>query len=252
MMTGIQLELIGDKYEIGVSKLSELHYIDMVKDYTRDAELILPEDDISNVGDYELTFIVKSKTKQLKKKMTVIVYDDIKPILVLTNNAITIKVSDSFNAIDYISQASDNVDGDMTNKVTVFSNVDTNKQGKYEVSYVLTDSSDNTTKKQLTVNVLKPNQSNVNESSHTQKENNQNTQSNSSTSKNPLSNSSGSIKVTASNKIFYFIDYGTSEETQQAALNYGNEQLGLKKAKGFSCNPIMNDNIYVGYEIVFF
>ena len=57
-------------------------------------------------------------------------------------NVITIYVGSSYNESGYT--ASDNCDGDITDKVQTEGNVDTSKAGVYEIKYTVTDSSNNT------------------------------------------------------------------------------------------------------------
>ncbi|SJZ51187.1 Chitinase [Pilibacter termitis] len=76
---------------------------------------------------------------------------DTKPILSGVMDA-TITVGDKFNALAGIT-ASDKEDGDLTAKIKVTGTVDTTKAGKYELTYSVTDSGNNTTTAKRVVTV---------------------------------------------------------------------------------------------------
>jgi chitinase len=76
---------------------------------------------------------------------------DTKPILSGVMDA-TITVGDKFNALAGIT-ASDKEDGDLTAKIKVTGTVDTTIAGKYELTYSVTDSGNNTTTAKRVVTV---------------------------------------------------------------------------------------------------
>ncbi|MCD7894316.1 MAG: M15 family metallopeptidase [Erysipelotrichaceae bacterium] len=75
------------------------------------------------------------------------------PILELTRQRIHVDVDASIDYISYISSAFDDEDGDMMDKV-MYNNIDTSETGKQIITYTLTDNADNTTMKQLIVDVV--------------------------------------------------------------------------------------------------
>ncbi|MDD4547958.1 MAG: DUF5011 domain-containing protein [Bacilli bacterium] len=74
-----------------------------------------------------------------------------KPII--TANNVSIYKNSSFKPLNHAS-AYDPWDGDLTNKITSTGNVDTLKVGTYVVTYSVTDSDNNTTTKNINVNVV--------------------------------------------------------------------------------------------------
>lgn len=75
-----------------------------------------------------------------------VLYNDIdNPTINLVGEDIMIYVGSKYEEPGY--NAIDNCDGDITNKVIVEGNVDTNKAGIYEIKYIVTDNSGNKTEK---------------------------------------------------------------------------------------------------------
>ena len=84
-----------------------------------------------------------SSHNQIRVERKIIFEDQESPSLTLKGgNVITIYVGSSYNESGYT--ASDNCDGDITDKVQTEGNVDTSKAGVYEIKYTVTDSSNNT------------------------------------------------------------------------------------------------------------
>lgn len=71
------------------------------------------------------------------------------PSIILTQDTITIEINNNYIEPGY--KAIDNIDGDITNKVTISNNITISIPGTYQVTYKVTDSSNNTTKIQRTV-----------------------------------------------------------------------------------------------------
>ena len=68
--------------------------------------------------------------------------DTVKPEIKLNGDAeITIYVGDSYQELE--ATASDNIDGDITDKIVISGEVDTNKVGEYAITYKVIDSSNN-------------------------------------------------------------------------------------------------------------
>lgn len=71
--------------------------------------------------------------------------DKVAPILILTQDKITIYQGDEINYLAFVKEASDNLEGDLTSKVK-YEEVDTNKVGEYFIDYEVSDSASNVTK----------------------------------------------------------------------------------------------------------
>ena len=112
----------------------------------KDIELTNTSNVNSNkLGDYEVIFESHEKYAiNSKKKVKVHVVDDEKPIITLKGeNEIIINYKEEYKEAGYT--ATDNYDGDITDKVTIQNNVDNTKLGNYEVIYKVIDSSNNET-----------------------------------------------------------------------------------------------------------
>ncbi len=98
--------------------------------------------DYKKLGEYNVIYTLKTDilNKYLVRK--VIVKDTTKPVITLNGSqTITLNVGSRYNEPGY--SASDNYDGDITDKVIVENNVDTSKKGEYNVVYKVKDSSGN-------------------------------------------------------------------------------------------------------------
>ena len=96
----------------------------------------------SKVGEYNVTYSTKDKKHHKKRKVVVI--DDVKPNLVLSNETVDLEYGSEYQ--DEGFAAIDNYDGDLTSKVEVVNHVDKDL-GNYYVEYTVSDSSGNTAKK---------------------------------------------------------------------------------------------------------
>ena len=82
------------------------------------------------------------------------VVDTTAPVLKVDSEArVEIYAGDNYSLPTYT--ATDNYDGDITNKVNVESNLNTKEAGTYEINYSVSDTSGNTTKDTITVKVKK-------------------------------------------------------------------------------------------------
>ena len=116
--------------------------------------------DTSKAGTYKLTLTVKdSKGDKAEKKVTVTVKQKVvKPEVkneapVITAKDITLNVGDKFNLADLQIKATDNEDGDLTDKVAVKGTVNTTKAGVYTITITVQDSKGAVTTKKVTVTV---------------------------------------------------------------------------------------------------
>ncbi|MCD7808998.1 MAG: DUF5011 domain-containing protein [Erysipelotrichaceae bacterium] len=83
--------------------------------------------------------------------LTVDVEDLTAPAITLSKSKVSIYTGDSFSASKYLSSATDNKDGDLTDEVKISSNVKTSTKGTYTVTYSVSDAAGNTSSKTLTV-----------------------------------------------------------------------------------------------------
>ncbi len=248
MIYNIHLDLVSTKETIGLSQIPDFHFIDLVQDYSKNCELILPDIDIEEDGEYNLKYTIKNQSKSISKNIVLIVEDDVKPIIKLKNSYITLEYGQIYDFRSNIDSVSDNGHDMNIDKVTINNPVDSKKQGDYEVLYQIQDSSGNKAVEKVKVVVKdkeKNDNSNQKSSKDTTESKNQNS-SHASTTKKPTS-----TNVTATNKRFLFEQYGDASATQRAALAYGNNALNQGKANRFECNPVKENGIYVGYEIIF-
>lgn len=83
--------------------------------------------------------------------------DEVAPILILTQDKITIYQGDELNYKSFIKEASDNLEGNLSDK-TIYEEIDVDKVGEYVVEYEVSDTASNVTKAELQVIIKeKPN-----------------------------------------------------------------------------------------------
>ena len=98
---------------------------------------------------YGSKVVGKTKSNQVSQTEK----DTKKPVITLFGSE-TVKASLGKTYKDKGATAKDNVDGDITDKIKVTSNVDTSKEGTYTVTYVVSDKAGNTATKERTVIVM--------------------------------------------------------------------------------------------------
>jgi len=109
----------------------------------------------SNAGTYEVLYSVSdnSGNKAEKKRTVIVSTDNTPPVITLKGqNPMEVKVDQNYNEPG--ATATDNVDGDITNKIVTTGNVNTSVEGTYTVNYEVTDNAGNTASKDRTVNVV--------------------------------------------------------------------------------------------------
>ena len=90
------------------------------------------------IGNYEVTYTLPLK----KLTRTVVVKDKTSPVITLKGeDVVSLSFGSTYEEAGY--EAQDDVDGDVTEKVKIESNIDANKLGNYEISYTVEDSSKN-------------------------------------------------------------------------------------------------------------
>lgn len=111
--------------------------------------------DTTKIGEYEVEYYVKSliSLRSTKIRRFVTVVDKKEPVITLKGNTeVTIYVKNEYKEPGFT--ASDNYDGDITDKVVVQNNVDNSKIGSYEIVYKVSDSSGNETSVKRVVKVI--------------------------------------------------------------------------------------------------
>lgn len=108
--------------------------------------------DVNKLGEYELTYKIKYKNRSSKTTRKIIVQDKTKPELILESGDIIITVGSEYKEPGY--KAIDNYDGDITKKVKTKNNIDSSKEGDYEVTYTVEDSHKNKKTIKRSVKVL--------------------------------------------------------------------------------------------------
>lgn len=112
---------------------------------------------VKKEGTYPLTVTATDSSGNYTTKELKVIVDDISgPNITLSKTSVSFEKGKSFNAKSYLKSAIDNKDGNITSKVKISGSVNTNKVGKYTVTYSVSDNAGNTTKKTLKVEVLKP------------------------------------------------------------------------------------------------
>ena len=110
--------------------------------------------DSSKVGTYEIKYKINYKDKQKEIIRNVKVVDTEIPKITLKGKSdITVYLGSKYD--DPGASATDNYDGDISDKIEVKSNVKTDEEGTYVVDYKVSDTSGNETTAQRSVKVIK-------------------------------------------------------------------------------------------------
>ena len=153
-----KLELDGDR-EIVLSVGSDYTESGYKANDNYDGELtdkveIINNVDKDKIGEYIISYLVKdTSNNKAKVERVVKVVDNISPIIILKGSKnITVKLNSNYNEDGYT--ATDNLDGDITNKVKVNRNVDFSKVGTYSIIYEVEDANGNIGSNKRTINVI--------------------------------------------------------------------------------------------------
>ena len=107
-----------------------------------------------DVGTYKIVYNYSFLFFKIIKNRNIKIVDKEKPIIELTDGElIQIYQNESYNEPGF--KATDNKDGDLTEKVEVNGSVDTSNIGEYTLEYTVKDSSGNSTKTKRKVSVIK-------------------------------------------------------------------------------------------------
>jgi len=138
------LDLIGDStVEVSVNKkYLESGAIAKIFDIKLDNVKIKSDVDINKVGEYVVNY--RSNFLFIKREMNrkVLVKDLDKPEIELKGeNNVYLFLGEEYKEAGFI--ATDNVDGDISDKVVIDSNLDVNNVGEYVIKYTIKDASEN-------------------------------------------------------------------------------------------------------------
>lgn len=100
-----------------------------------------------------------AKEEQVKKarKEEMLKQDLISPVLILKQDKLIMYQGDELNYKSFIKEATDNLEGDLTDRVK-YTKIDTSKTGEFYVDYEVSDSASNVIKARLLVIIReKPN-----------------------------------------------------------------------------------------------
>lgn len=128
---------------------------DITKTIRKDGQIV-EQIDTSKVGNYDITYQVVSNGTSVSVVRKVIIKDKTFPVITVNNQTtrFTMEIPKGSAFTIPNATATDNVDGNLTSKITVTSNVNTNVIGTYEVEYSVTDSSGNKRSLKIIINVV--------------------------------------------------------------------------------------------------
>ena len=99
--------------------------------------------DINKLGTYKIKYYIVLDNKEYSITRNITVIDTTTPIITLNGSeSITILKGEEYSELGYT--ASDNYDGDITDKVEVTSNLNNTVVGDYTITYTVSDTSNNT------------------------------------------------------------------------------------------------------------
>ena len=247
-MQPLDLTLTADQVYIEYgSSFSPMEY---VQSYTQDSavELILPDTlDTNALGKKELLYKLKNSKKVVTKELEVNVIDSKAPKLILKQNEVKLtRTMDDFHASEYIEEASDNVDGNLKDKVTE-TELDTSKDEQV-ITYSVSDSSGNTAAAELKVTLIDPviatpapteDQSSRDETSRSGE------QASSQATSSSISNNTENGSRTGETKYYWFTD-GYDIDSAYNACKVDGSAYGA-----YTCEPMMVNGLYTGYKLTY-
>ena len=113
------------------------------------------ENNIENdkIGNYYVDYTLKLGSKLLKKRRNVKIIDDVAPVIKIEGNQIIeMSINKEYKEPGY--KAMDEYDGELTDRVEVLGEVDTENYGEYIIKYRVKDNSNNITEVNRIVKVI--------------------------------------------------------------------------------------------------
>ncbi|MBQ6992075.1 MAG: DUF5011 domain-containing protein [Clostridia bacterium] len=99
--------------------------------------------DFYKTGEYKVIYTVTSENGIEKKKEIIVnILDNDPPTLTLDADSVNVKLNEEIDLLSGVT-AEDNYDKEIASKITVTGEVDTSKEGTYEIKYDVKDSSNN-------------------------------------------------------------------------------------------------------------
>lgn len=253
---GLKLELTKDEpVIINLSKLSETDMSDYIESYTDSGtRLSIPDiSDYDKPGEYTVEYELKSteNNEKITKKIEIKIVDDIAPVLELNVDNYELSQDTDFDFKTLISECSDNIDGNLIDKVQI-TGYDMSITGMQDVVFTVEDSAGNVTEKAIILNVTEVQQevdtdslSEQNDSQSSQNQSSNQSSSSSETSDNSSSSdtrSSGSKTLDGTRFMFRDgYDMGNVMSVCQSTL--------LGAGETGTCQPIYENGVIVGVEI---
>ena len=236
----VELELTEDSITLSFGQ--EFHPMDYIKSYNKENKLILPAiQEMNKLTDYEYIYEVNNGVKSIQKTLIVTVIDNQPPVIHLKQSDMTIIQDDDFDALDYVADVPDNFDNLSLKDIYYEINGDVSQVGNFTVLYSTTDSSGNETTETLNVKV--------------EQKSEEQTQSNSNNKQKASDNAKKQNKINnglPSTKIFYIRDYNYNiEACKNAAVSYMNDQLNKSNATYGELQPYQENDVIVGYNVIF-
>lgn len=138
----IEFKDISKEIEYG----SKVNAYDYIKSYTKGENIKLEVPKTINthiLGEQTLNYVISNDVKKVNKKLKIKIVDKEKPIVKLKQYDVTLErsINTTFSCKSYLEKATDNVDGDITEKVSCNA-FDVNKD-KQDIIFKVKDSSNN-------------------------------------------------------------------------------------------------------------
>ncbi len=214
-------------------------------------ELILPDPiDTTELGNTSVTYTIKNELKFETKELLIHIVDTTSPVINLSNQEVTLtRGEDTFSCKAYLSNAYDDVDGDLTDSVTCTDSDESKNQ--QDIVYTVSDESGNVGEKTLTLSYVDPEPDPTPETIiiYQNTGNDTSSSSNSSSSYNNSSSNSTSGNSGSSpshgTKYFMFSSGYDLDTGYQACIAAGSSY------GAYSCSPIQENGIYTGYLLTY-
>ena len=159
-------EFSNDVFRIASSKSRNIDIEDLIESYNKEYfELKVSNDKKTKKclmslkngtpGTYQANIILKNEYHTEKSIIKINIYDDIPPVLELSQEIIEINTNDSIDYKSYIIKAEDNIDK-LSVEDVIHNEINTGVSGSYVLNYVLQDKAGNETSKDIQVTVKQP------------------------------------------------------------------------------------------------
>lgn len=159
-------EFSNDVFRIASSASRDVDIEDLIKSYNKEYFELKVSDDKETKkclkslkngtpGTYQANVILKNDYHTEKSVLKINIYDDIPPVLELSQEIIEINTNDSIDYKSYIIKAEDNID-ELSAEDVIHNEINTAVSGSYVLNYVLQDKAGNETSRDIQVTVKQP------------------------------------------------------------------------------------------------